>query len=47
MKTHLYDDKIPEDFKNFMEPSYVAEKVIANLKLDTPKIDLIIKRPIK
>lgn len=47
MKTHLHDDRIPADFENFMEPSYVVEKVIANLKSDTPEIDLIIKRPSK
>ncbi len=47
MKTHLHDDRIPEDFKNFMEPDYVADKVIANLKSDNPEVDLVIKRPLK
>ena len=47
MKTHLHDDRIPADFENFMEPSYVVQKVIDNLKSDTPEIDLIIKRPSK
>lgn len=45
MKTHLHDEAIPEDFKNFMEPEYVSQKVIANLQQDTPEENLIIKRP--
>ncbi len=45
MKTHLHDDRLPTDFENFMEPEYVVEKVIENLKLETPEKDLIIKRP--
>lgn len=47
MKTHLHDERIPDDFENFMEPSYVVEKVINNLKSDVPEVDLIIKRPNK
>ncbi len=46
MKTHLHDERLPTDFENFMEPAYVAEKVINNLKLENPEKDLIIKRPI-
>ena len=45
MKTHLHDERLPADFENFMEPEYVVEKVINNLKLDEPEKDLIIKRP--
>lgn len=45
MKTHLHDDRLPAEFNDFMEPSYVAQKVIDNLKKDNPEIDLIIKRP--
>jgi short-subunit dehydrogenase len=47
MKTHLHDDRIPEEFENFMDTSYVVEKVISNLKSDNPEIDFIIKRPAK
>ncbi len=47
MKTHLHDEALPTDFDNFMEPIYVAEKVIANLKLENPEMDLVIKRPTK
>jgi len=46
MKTHLHDEALPADFENFMDPKYVVDKVIANLKQDDPEIDLIIKRPI-
>jgi len=45
MKTHLHDEALPVDFENFMDPHYVAKKVIDNLKQDTPEQDLIIKRP--
>ncbi len=44
MKTHLHDEAIPAEFENFMEPSYVAQKVIQNLKQATPEQDLVIKR---
>lgn len=47
MKTHLHDDRIPEEFESFMDTSYVVEKVISNLKSGDPEIDLIIKRPVK
>lgn len=45
MKTHLHDDRLPAEFNDFMEPSYVAQKVIDNLKKDNPEQDLVIKRP--
>ncbi len=45
IKTHLHDEALPAEFDNFMEPSYVVDKIIANLKLETPEPDLIIKRP--
>lgn len=45
MKTHLHDDRLPDEFNDFMEPSYVVDKVIANLKSINPEYDLIIKRP--
>jgi short-subunit dehydrogenase len=44
-KTHLHDEALPDDFNNFMEPEYVVDKVISNLKQDKPEADLIIKRP--
>jgi NAD(P)-dependent dehydrogenase (short-subunit alcohol dehydrogenase family) len=45
MKTHLHDEAIPAEFENFMEPAFVAQKVIDNLKQKDPEPDLIIKRP--
>ncbi|MFA5894438.1 MAG: SDR family NAD(P)-dependent oxidoreductase [Candidatus Shapirobacteria bacterium] len=45
MKTHLHDEAIPAEFNNFMNPDYVSAKVIDNLKLDKPELELIIKRP--
>lgn len=45
MKTHLHDEALPDDFENFMDPSYVVDKVVANLRQDEPDPDLIIKRP--
>lgn len=45
IKTHLHDEALPAEFDNFMEPSYVVDKIIANLKLEAPEPDLIIKRP--
>lgn len=46
MKTHLHDEALPADFDNFMDPSYVVDKVISNLSSENPEEDLIIKRPI-
>jgi NAD(P)-dependent dehydrogenase (short-subunit alcohol dehydrogenase family) len=45
MKTHLHDEALPADFDNFMDPEYVVNKVINNLKIKEPETDLIIKRP--
>jgi len=47
MKTDIYKEKYPEDLNEYMEVGQVVEKVINNLKLENPEIDLIIKRPIK
>ncbi len=44
-KTNLYDEKLPDTFDSYMEPDYVAEKVIENIKLEIPEQDLVIKRP--
>jgi len=46
MRTNLFDEKKPEDYENYMEPSFVAEKIMENLKKETPEEELIIKRPI-
>lgn len=44
-KSHLHDEALPDEFPNFMEPEYVVGKIIANLQLEQPEQDLIIKRP--
>lgn len=44
-KSHLHDEALPDDFANFMEPEYVVDKIITNLKQDQPELDLVIKRP--
>lgn len=45
-KSHLHDEAIPAAFDSFMEPEYVTNKIIENLKKQEPVPDLIIKRPV-
>ncbi|MBI2278543.1 MAG: SDR family oxidoreductase [Candidatus Brennerbacteria bacterium] len=47
MKTEIYKEKYPTDLDEYMDVDGVAQKVIENLKLDNPEIDLVIKRPAK
>jgi len=47
MQTDIYKEKYPDDIQEYMDTDSVAQKVIANLNLTTPELDLIIKRPIK
>ena len=44
MKTNLFDEKVPANYQDYMEPSFVAEKIIENLKKEKPEEELIIKR---
>jgi short-subunit dehydrogenase len=44
MQTDLFDEKKPENYNDFMEPSFVAEKIIQNLKLTKPEEELIIAK---
>lgn len=44
-KTHFHDEALPDDFDNFMEPEYVVGKIIDNIMLEQPELDLFIKRP--
>ena len=44
MQTNLFDEKKPGNYAEFMKPDYVAEKIMKNLKEDTPEEELIIKR---
>ena len=43
MKTHLFDEKKPTDINTYMEPSFVAQKVLENFKKENPSEELIIK----
>lgn len=45
MKTDIFGEARPDNFDDFMETSYVAEKVIDNLKKEFPEEELIIQRP--
>ena len=45
MKTEIFGDSKPDNFNDFMETSYVAEKVINNLKLENPEEELVIQKP--
>ena len=42
-QTHLFDEAPREDYKDFMTSSSLAEKIVANLDLETPEQELIIK----
>ena len=43
-KTEIFGKNKPEDFDNFMEVNYVAQKIIKNLKSKNPKKDLVINK---
>lgn len=45
MKTELFGKNKPDNYNDFMETSYVAEKVIDNLKKEFPEEELIIQGP--
>ena len=47
MQTDIYKEKYPEDLQDYMKVEVAVDKVMANLKLDIPEVDLVIKRPIK
>lgn len=47
MQTDIYKEKYPEDLQDYMKVEVAVEKVMSNLKLDTPEVDLVIKRPSK
>jgi len=44
MKTNLFDEKKPDNYDEYMEPSFVADKIIENIKKDIPEDELILKR---
>ncbi len=44
MKTNFFGKAKPADYKDYMEPEFVAEKIVQNLKQSKPKDELIIKK---
>ena len=44
MKTDIFKNKKPKDYNTFMNANYVAKKIISNLELKNPKMDLIISK---
>lgn len=44
IKTHLFDEKKPADYDEFMEPQFVAEAIIKNLEQQNPEPEIILKR---
>lgn len=43
MKTELFGKHQPDDFEDFMDPCYVAKKIVDNIKQTHPLTELIIK----
>ena len=43
MKTELFNECIPENYNECMDPNYVTEKIIENLKKENPLEELVIK----
>lgn len=44
IKTDIFGERKPEKYNEFMEPEFVAEKIVDNLKKETPEEELIIRR---
>lgn len=44
MRTNLFNERKPKDYNKYMNPNFVAQKIINNLKRKIPREELIIKR---
>jgi NAD(P)-dependent dehydrogenase (short-subunit alcohol dehydrogenase family) len=44
MRTNLFDESKPENYNDFMDPNFVADKIIQNLKLEKPEDEIVISR---
>lgn len=44
MQTNLFDERKPENYNEFMDPNFVADKIIENLKKEISEEELIIRR---
>jgi short-subunit dehydrogenase len=45
MKTALFNEEIPAEYEQYMDPQEVAQKILDNLKQDNPEEELILRRP--
>ena len=44
MKTHIFDEKRPADYDQYMDPAAVAKRVAENVKKEQPEEELILRR---
>lgn len=44
MKTDFFNEQMPENYSEFMDPMVVARKIVENLKEEKPEEELILKR---
>lgn len=44
IKTSLFEGRRPDDYDQYMQPEYVVEIILKNLKLENPEDEVIIKR---
>lgn len=44
MKTNLFDEQKPDDYKDFMDASVVAKKIVENLKKEKPDEQQVFRR---
>ncbi len=44
MRTDLFNEDMPKNYNEFMNPDYVADKIVENLKKNIPEDELIIRR---
>ena len=45
MKTDLFHGFEPKNIDDFMSPTEIAQKIVDNLELSSPELDLVLKRP--
>ena len=45
MQTNFFDEQVPEDYNQYMDPAFVAEKIVRNLMQNNPEEELLVKRP--
>lgn len=45
IKTEIFSEHPPKNIDEFMSAEEVAERIIANLELEQPEVELILKRP--